>query len=232
VARAAEALRGGLIVAIPTDTVYGLAASIRSVAAIARLYSLKGRPRDKAIPVLLSEASGVELVARGLPPVASILASEFWPGALTLVLPALSGLPDDLTAAGMTGENTVGVRVPDHPLARAIIAAAGGALAVTSANSSGGAPALEASEAVLLQHGGPDLVIDGGRAPGGVASTVVDVSEGPLRVLREGAISRRTIEEALRGDHPARSHDAVHTSTQDDQTHVIQTDAASADKRF
>jgi L-threonylcarbamoyladenylate synthase len=197
VASAAAALRAGLIVAIPTDTVYGLAASIHSPAAVDRLYSLKGRPREKAIPILLSDVADMKAVAREFPPCAVLLARRFWPGALTLVVPALPDLPEGVTALQTAGERTVGVRVPDHPLARAIIAAMGGALAVTSANPSGAAPALEARDAGELQGEGPDLVIDGGRAAGGTPSTVVDVSTGVIRVLREGAISQQAINALL-----------------------------------
>jgi L-threonylcarbamoyladenylate synthase len=142
IAKAASVLRQGGILAIPTDTVYGYAAAIDQERAIARLYALKGRPRLKAIPVLLSGPERIFLVARSLSQAERALAQRFWPGPLTIVLEALDLLPRSLTSAGANGSRTVAVRVPDHALARAIIDAAGGALAVTSANRSGHAPAV------------------------------------------------------------------------------------------
>jgi L-threonylcarbamoyladenylate synthase len=198
VARAARALRAGGVVAMPTDTVYGLAAAIDRPAAIARLYALKDRPAEKAIPVLLDDVSRLEQVAPGLPSAAKVLADRFWPGALTLVVPALETLPAPIASSAEGGVRTVGVRVPDHALARAIIAAAGGAVAVTSANRSGAEPALNAPDAAALLTKDQDIVVDGGQATGGVASTVVLVSGTSTVILREGAISKAELEAARR----------------------------------
>lgn len=202
VQQASEALRAGKVVAIPTDTVYGLAAALDRADGISHLFSVKGRPREKAIPVLLSDPSQVQQVATGLPEMAELLAHSFWPGALTLVLPALSHLPTHVTSIAGDGLRTVAVRVPDHSLARAIIAASGGALAVTSANESGKPPALEAQEAATLRAFPPILVIDGGRIPGGIPSTVVLATGAMPVILREGAISAAAIAAAL-GNHDA-----------------------------
>lgn len=198
--QASEALRAGEVVVIPTDTVYGLAAAIDRPDALSRLYALKKRPREKAIPVLLSDPSHVHQTSTGFSQTAERLALRFWPGALTLVLPALSHLPSHVTSIAGDGARTVAVRVPDHALACAIIEASGGALAVTSANESGKTPALEAREAAVLCASPPILVIDGGRVPGGIPSTVVLATGATPVILREGAISAAAIAAAL-GNH-------------------------------
>jgi L-threonylcarbamoyladenylate synthase len=197
IARAVAALRAGSIVGIPTDTVYGLAAALDRPDAIARLYALKGRPLEKAIPILLSEPADISLVASAVPPEAERLAARFWPGALTLVVPARPGLPSEVTSVGASGDPTVAVRIPDQQLARAIIAAAGGALAVTSANRSGEAPCRSAAEVAALGSAAPDLVIDGGPVAGGVPSTIVAIGSGGITILREGAIDPELLAEAV-----------------------------------
>lgn len=197
VGAAANALRSGAIVAIPTDTVYGLAAALDRPEAINRLYTLKGRPEAKPIPVLIADAEDANLVCPGLPPLARMLADRFWPGALTLVVPALATLHPALTAADVAWGVTVAIRVPAHDLARQVIARAGGALAVTSANRSGDDPAVAAQEVAELGSAAPDMVLDGGRAPGGVASTVLLAAGDHPQILREGAISAVTIAAAV-----------------------------------
>jgi L-threonylcarbamoyladenylate synthase len=201
--RASAALRAGEVVAIPTDTVYGLAAAIDRPDAIWRLYALKDRPIEKAIPVLLSDPSQLPLVAASVPATAAHLASSFWPGALTLVLPALPHLPRRLTSTSENGLRTVAVRVPDHPLARSIIAESGGALAVTSANRSGQEPARDATAAAAIVASPPLLVIDGGQAPGGIPSTVILAIGSEPEILRGGAITAAAIAEALGNLHLA-----------------------------
>ena len=199
VARAARALRAGEVVAIPTDTVYGLAAAIDKPDAINRLYAIKGRPQAKAIPVLISDPEHVRRLSPRLTATAARLARGFWPGAMTLVLPALPDLPRGVTDVSPNGIETVAIRMPDSSLARAIIAAAGGALAVTSANRSGAAPAVEASEVDKYGLSEHLLVIDGGQASGGVPSTIVLVTSEQPEILREGAISASAITAALAG---------------------------------
>jgi L-threonylcarbamoyladenylate synthase len=213
VRRAAGALRAGQIVAIPTDTVYGLAAALDRPDAIDRLYAIKGRPAEKAIPVLISDWKQVESLTPRLSAMEAHLARTFWPGALTLVLQARPGLPQGVTTLTSNAIQTVAVRVPDNGLARAIIAAAGGALAVTSANRSGASPAVDALEVSEFGLSQPLLVIDGGRAPGGVPSTIVQAADGTLQVLREGAIPASAIAAALSalelppGDHERARYD-------------------------
>jgi L-threonylcarbamoyladenylate synthase len=189
--RAVAALRAGGLVAFPTDTVYGLAASAWDPKAIDRIFAAKGRPEDRALPILLAEASDVGRVALEFPPQAERLAARWWPGALTLVVPRNRDLP-----ANLGPEPTVGIRVPDHALARAILAAAG-PLAVTSANPSGGASPRTAAEVIASLGESIDLVVDGGEAPGGEPSTVVDCTMPEVRLLRQGAIPWESIQQAL-----------------------------------
>jgi L-threonylcarbamoyladenylate synthase len=202
VLRAARVLGAGQVIAMPTDTVYGLAAAIDRRDAIERLYAIKGRPAEKAIPVLIADPADVSRLTPRLSTMAVRLARAFWPGALTLVLPALPGLPPGVTALSSDEIETVAVRVPDNPVALAIIAAAGGALAVTSANRSGEAPAVEAREVSGLGLPPPLLIVDGGRAPGGLPSTIVAATSERLEILREGAIPASAVSAALAGIEP------------------------------
>jgi L-threonylcarbamoyladenylate synthase len=184
-------LRDG-VVAIPTDTVYGVAALPSSRAAIETIYEAKGRPADKALPVLVSEPRFAEAVGRFSARLSRACAAH-WPGALTVVVPARSGF----VSPALNEDGTVGLRMPADPLALAIIAAAGGILAVTSANRSGSPPATTAA-GVMDQLGGLiDAVVDGGPSPGGTASTVIRLTRGRLQVLREGAIEPSDIRRAM-----------------------------------
>ena len=192
-----EAIRellAGAIVAIPTDTVYGLAVAMDAPDGIERLFEAKRRPAERAIAVLLADADQAAAVAT-LTPIGRRLAEAFWPGGLTLVLPRRLDrpLPEALTA----GRLTIGVRVPDHPAPRAL-AAALGPLPTTSANVSGEPEAADAAEIERLFGDAVALILDGGPAPGGPASTVVDASGPEPRVLREGAIPVESLESSLR----------------------------------
>lgn len=177
-------LRDGELVAFPTDTVYGVGAIVWDAAAVARLYTAKLRALDKAIPVLLAAAADLALIARAAPPAALRLAERFWPGPLTLVVPALPSIPAEVTAGG----DTVAVRVPDHPLARALIRAAGAPLATTSANLSGQPSPVTAAEVTAQLGDRIAVILDGGRCPGGVPSTLVDVTGEHPVILRPGPI--------------------------------------------
>lgn len=185
--RALAVLRAGGLVAFPTDTVYGVGALITSPQSIARLYEVKGREQTKAIAILIADANQLELVASQASEAAGKLAARFWPGALTLVLPKLQTLP-----AILSPNETIGVRVPDHAVARALLAAAG-PMAVTSANISGGSNALNANEVFAQLGGRIELVLDGGQTPGDRPSTVVDLTGKEPRVLREGPVSATEI---------------------------------------
>ncbi|WP_242337504.1 MULTISPECIES: L-threonylcarbamoyladenylate synthase [Anaeromyxobacter] len=183
VTAAADVLRRGGLVAYPTETFYGLGALARDEAALGRLARAKLRPEGKPLPLLAADVGQVEAVA-GLTGIAARLAARFWPGPLTLVLPALPGLDPAVTA----GAGTVAIRVPGSEVARALARRAGGAIVSTSANLSGEAPPTDAGDlsADLLSR--IDHVLDGGRTPGGLPSTIVEVEGDSVRLLREGAI--------------------------------------------
>lgn len=175
--------RGGLV-AFPTDTVYGLGACANLVRAVERVYEVKQRPRRIALPLLVSSVSQIADVAEPVPEVAWLLARRFLPGALTLVLPKASWVPDIVTA----GAPKVAVRVPAHPVPVALVEGVGVPIVGTSANLSGQPSPLNADE-VRAQLGRQiDLIIDTGPSPGGRESTVVDVTGEQPVVLREGAI--------------------------------------------
>ena len=181
---AAERLAAGGVVAFPTDTVYGIGASLAREEAIARVFALKGRPADRPLPVLLASPAALDRVALDLDPRVLRLTARYWPGPLTVVVPARAGMP-----AGVVGpDGTVGARVPNHPLALRLLEAAGGAAAVTSANRSGEPPARTAEAVIAAVGDRLDLLVDGGTTPGGVPSTVVAFAGDDLRVLRVGAI--------------------------------------------
>ena len=185
VERGISILRQGGLVAFPTDTVYGLGACADNEPAVARVYQVKGRPRNVALPLLLAQTSQIGEVAYHVPPIAWLLADKFLPGALTIVLYKSNSVLDIATGGG----NTVAVRIPAHPVPVAL-AEDLGPIVGTSANLSGKPSALTADE-VCSQFGDKiDLVIDGGRCPGGRESTIVDVTGEVPVVLREGAISR------------------------------------------
>jgi L-threonylcarbamoyladenylate synthase len=185
-------LKRGGIIAFPTDTVYGLGAAASSPQAVARVYEVKKRPANMPLPLLLAHVSQIEDVAQPVTPLARLLAKKFLPGALTLVLPKSGSVSDIATAGGMT----VAVRIPAHPVPVALIEGLGAPILGTSANLSGHPSALTAGEVRSQLGGRVDLVIDGGRCPGGRESTIVDVSGEVPIVLREGAISVAELERA------------------------------------
>lgn len=193
IAVAARILAGGGLVAFPTDTVYGVGAHAFQPDAVERIYAAKIRPRDKAIPILLAQPDDLVLVAEGITETAWLLAERFWPGGLTLVLPKKANVPDVVSAGGPT----VAVRVPDHPVPLALIAALGAPLAATSANLSGHPSPVTAQEVQAELGGHIELILDGGRCPGGVPSTVLDLTTDPPTILRAGAIGVQETEAAL-----------------------------------
>lgn len=180
---AVAALRRGLIVGMPTDTVYGIGVDPLNTDAVTALYELKGRPDEKAIPVLVATvAQALEIVE--IPPEVEDMALRHWPGPLTLVLPRHVELPERV---GDIERGTVAVRIPDHPLALDLLSAAG-PLAVTSANRAGEPPAHNETEARDLLGGGVAVYLEG-RCPGAAPSTVVDMTTDPPRLLREGPVT-------------------------------------------
>ncbi len=190
---AVRLLRAGKVIAYPTDTVYGVGASGFNERAIEQLYVVKDRPRDKAIPYLLASVESLKLVAREIPDAARVLAAKFWPGGLTLVVPASPRVPKILTAGG----DTIAVRVPNHATTRALIDAVGAPLATTSANLSGAPDPSSAQEALAQLTGRIPLILDAGPTRGNVPSTVVDVTTDPPTVRRVGVIGVEEIERAL-----------------------------------
>lgn len=189
---AAEALRSGALVAFPTDTVYGLGADARQMEAVGRLYTVKGRISAKAIPVLVGDAADLDRVAANVTEKAARLAEAFWPGPLTIIFPRHPDLPQDLS-----GLDTVGVRIPDHEIARSVLRKTG-PLAVTSANRSGAGELCSAHAVMTELAGRIPWIVDGGETPGGTPSTVVDLSRGTLAILRAGPITEEDISQVLR----------------------------------
>ncbi len=184
-------LRAGRLVVFPTDTVYGVGALAFDERAVQSIYDAKGRSEEKAIPVLLGDAADLGKVASNLPPMVQLLGRRFWPGPLTLVVPKRPDLPSAVSATG-----AVGVRVPDHSFARALLMAVG-PMAVTSANRSGQPSPCTAEDVVQQLDGRVALIIDGGRTPGGVPSTVLDCTGTEPRVLRAGPLTIDQIRAAL-----------------------------------
>jgi L-threonylcarbamoyladenylate synthase len=190
-ARALEVLTAGGLVALPTDTVYGLGALAYDANAVSSIYMVKGRGLEKAIPVLIGEFEHIERVASGVSTMVMRLADQFWPGPLTLVVPRHPSIPDAVSPLP-----TVGVRMPDMDTTRELLRLTG-PLAVTSANVSGeGSPSTAMGVEVQLGDKIP-LILDGGATPGGIPSTVVDCTGPHPKVLREGPISLNQILDGL-----------------------------------
>jgi L-threonylcarbamoyladenylate synthase len=182
--QAADLLKQGQVVAFPTDTLYGIAADPFNQAAIEKLFAVKNRPQEKGIPILLADLQDLDKVAQEVPPTAQSLINQYWPGALTLVVPKHPRLPSIISS-----NEGVAVRIPDHEISRAFIRAAGGAVAATSANLSGERPAQNAAEAFEAMNGLIAAVLDGGPVQHGQGSTVLDCMSDPPKVLREGPIA-------------------------------------------
>ncbi|HNV04467.1 MAG TPA: L-threonylcarbamoyladenylate synthase [Vicinamibacterales bacterium] len=194
VARAAAILRGGGVIAYPTDTLYGLGADPANRIAVAQLYRIKGRPVDRPIPLIGASVAQVAAHTGGLAPLAAKLAGRFWPGPLTLILPAWPGLDE----AVLAGTGTAAIRVPAHPVARALAAACGWPITSTSANRTGEPPPSLPSDVRRRLEGALDAVIDGGPAPGGPPSTIVDATGPSPRLVRPGAVPWERVLECLR----------------------------------
>jgi L-threonylcarbamoyladenylate synthase len=191
VAEAARALKAGRLVILPTETVYGLAADAANPAAVAALYEAKGRPRFNPLIAHVLDLAAADRVA-DLDGRAESLAKAFWPGALTIVAPARDGGPAcDLARAGL---DTVAVRVPAHPLARAVLESFGGPIAAPSANRSGRPSPTTLADATSETGAAAAVALDGGPCRIGLESTVVALLDGPPRLLRPGAVTRAEIE--------------------------------------
>ena len=191
---AADILKHGGLVAFPTDTVYGLATLPFKVEYVERLYTAKGRNSERAIAILLGDLSQISQVTPEMGKMAMKLARRFWPGPLTLIVPRLPQLPSVLSS-----NLTIGVRIPDHPVALSLLKLVG-PLAVTSANLSGNANANTAQQVLDQLDGRIHLILDGGQTPGGVPSTVADCTGPETRILREGPISLVELKVVLSSD--------------------------------
>jgi L-threonylcarbamoyladenylate synthase len=187
-------LRSGQIVAFPTDTFYGLAVDPTSDAAVHRLFDLKGRSVRAALPLVAASSRQVEALGGPLGSMSGRLAGTFWPGPLSLVLDA----PPSVSVAVHGGSRTIAIRVPDHPVARALAEAWGAPLTATSANRTGADPAADPSALGSLGEDARVLVVDGGRTSGGAASTIVDARGPRLTLVREGAIAWKRVLESLK----------------------------------
>jgi len=189
--RALRVVRGGGLVAFPTDTVYGVGAAAFDGRAVGRIYEAKGRSEDKAIPVLLAGLGDLERVAAEISPDLRRLAAQFWPGALTLVVARHADLPLEVSPGP-----TVGLRVPDHPVALGLLAAVG-PMAVTSANRAGDPNPTTAAQVLSALGGRIELILDGGQSPGGRPSTVVDCTQHPPLLIRPGPIPLEAVLDCL-----------------------------------
>jgi L-threonylcarbamoyladenylate synthase len=191
---AAAAIRGGGVVALPTDTFYGLAVDPFRADAVAKVFIVKGRAGDQALPLIAADLDQVIAQLGPLSSLARRLAGQFWPGPLTLVIPAPAAL-----AVGVTGgTGTVGVRVPAHEVARAMCRASGVPLTATSANLSGVPPSSSPDDVERTLGDRIDLLIDAGLTPGGPPSTILDVTGASPRQLRAGAVAWEAIDACMR----------------------------------
>ena len=193
VERAGQVIRGGGLVAFPTETVYGLAADIFNEQAVARVFEVKGRPANNPLPVQIVSKDDLARLVSEIPPVAKSLMEKFWPGPLTMVLSASPQVPELVTA----GTGKVGIRMPDHPVALALIKAAGTPIVAPSANISGEPPPTTAQEVLEYLDGKIELILDAGPTRLKVSSTVVDLTESPPRILREGGISEAELQKSF-----------------------------------
>jgi L-threonylcarbamoyladenylate synthase len=193
IAMAAALIRAGELVAFPTETVYGLGADALNPGALGRIYAAKGRPSDNPLILHLADQAELSLVAAPVPDIALALMHTFWPGPLTLILPKTSRVPD-LATGGLA---TVAVRMPAHPVARALISASEVPLAAPSANRSGRPSPTTAKHVLDDLNGLLPMILDGGPTAIGVESTVLDVTCTPPIILRPGGVSREAIEAAI-----------------------------------
>ncbi len=192
-ARAAAVLRGGGLVAFPTETVYGLGVNALDAAAVGRLFAAKGRPAQNPLIVHVAEVAQAREFAADWPEAAARLAAQFWPGPLTLVVRKQPVVPDAVTAGGPT----VALRLPAHPVALALLRTAALPVAAPSANRSSTISPTRAEHVLRSLDGRIDLVLDGGPTPGGLESTVVDVTVTPPRLLRPGLVTPAELEAVL-----------------------------------
>lgn len=193
IARAAEVIRAGRLVAFPTETVYGLGANALDPSAVRAVFRAKGRPSSNPLIVHVPDSTRIVNVVADWPETAARLAERFWPGPLTLVVPKLPGIPDEITAGGPT----IAIRCPSNLIAQALLRSADRPIAAPSANRSTELSPTRAKHVWKSLNGRIDLILDGGPCPGGIESTVVDVSGRVIRLLRPGLITVPMLEEVV-----------------------------------
>ena len=193
IGRGVKILQKGGVIAFPTDTVYGLGADAFNFRAVERIYGIKNRPAHRQFPLLIADVEQLTALAKPIPEIAWFLVRRFWPGGLTLVLPKTDSLPAHLASG-----TTIAIRVPNHPVCLALIQHLGNPIIGTSANTSGQPAALTAEEVGQQLRGKIDLVINGGKCPGGTESTVVDVTDDMPVILRQGIILSHEIDEVYK----------------------------------
>jgi len=191
--RAGEIIRSGGLVAFPTETVYGLAADAFNEQAVARVFEAKGRPSNNPLPVQIASVDDLPRLVSDVPAVAERLMDRFWPGPLTIVMRASDEVPELVTA----GTGRVVIRIPYQPVALALIRSAGTPIVAPSANTSGQSPPTAAQEVLEYLDGRIELILDAGPTTLRVSSTVIDVTETPPKILREGSIGREDLSEFL-----------------------------------
>lgn len=193
--RAVAALKRGAVIVFPTETLYGLGADAFNKTAVERIVSLKGRNPENPIPVIIADREMLNDVVTEVSPVAQKLIERFWPGPLTLVLPAKKNLSEQL----LNRDGGIGIRISSHPLAARLARELGHPLTATSANPSGKEPARTVAEAKGYFSDKLEIFLDGGRLEGSKGSTVVEIVENNLRIIREGEVSWQELEKALKG---------------------------------
>jgi L-threonylcarbamoyladenylate synthase len=191
--KAVELLKAGKLVAFPTDTVYGVGADVFNDEAVEQIFAAKKREPDKPLQVLIASKSDLQIIARTQSDALDRLASEFWPGPLTIVMPAREGFPRRVSC----GRDTIGVRMPANAIALKLIEAFGGPVAATSANVSGLPDPVDAEGVMEYLGGKIHLIIDGGSTPGNVPSTVLDISVHPPVVIRQGKLRFEDLKRVL-----------------------------------
>jgi L-threonylcarbamoyladenylate synthase len=190
---AGQVIATGGIVAFPTKNLYGLGADAFNCEAVEKIFRIKQRPSQMPLLILIKHRSELPRVARKVPPVAEYIMDYFWPGGLTIIFEAKAELPANLTAKS----GKIGVRLPAHPVAAALVEAALNPITGTSANISGGTGCSNISELAPSIRDGVDLILDAGRLPTGIGSSLIDVTVEPFRILREGSVSAQRLYEAL-----------------------------------
>lgn len=195
IAKAAAILKGGGVIAYPTETFYGLGADVRNERALEKLYTIKGRGFNKPISIIIGSRDDLKWFAREITPAAEILMARFWPGGVTLLFQAAHGLSERLTA----GTGKIGIRLSSNPVATLLAQNLSGAITATSANRSGEGECVSAREVISSLGETVDAVIDGGRTAGGTGSTIVDTTVDPPAVIREGIVPSSEIYRWIRG---------------------------------